>query len=143
VVAHNLFVGCGRYVSFHDADNTCDCNGYAGCSADGPFRLLGPGEWLDLDAWRLFHGFEEHGRRVDLTAHLMTRGKFELNLAGVRDMPRMPVRVQAPLDLLGQARDSEAHEPGPFAQLSSMVEARGIDPRRGLTGDGHAQPKRG
>ncbi len=131
-LAHNLFVACGRYVSFHDTDNTCDCNGYAGCTERGPLRLLGTDEWLDLEAWRLFYGFEENG--CDFALDLTVDADSLTLRAGCEDQaPTMPVRVAAPLDWCGDVRDAGAHQPGPFACLGADVFKASIDPRKGAT----------
>lgn len=129
-VVHNLLAGTSRYVSFHDAMNTCDGNLYGAGAEAGPFRLLGPNEWLDLETWQRFHGLDKNSEvaslRLDFDAE-----RLRLRVEGLADASRTPCILPSPLDYCGRTRQAERDLPGPFAgETVAASDWLGVDPRR-------------
>jgi Protein of unknown function (DUF1565) len=86
----NVFVGCrnGGIVFVH-ADNAADGNVYAALPAKLGGLLDGENvQWLDLPAWRA-HGWDAHGRIVDLDASF-DADRLELSLNGKSPLPALP-----------------------------------------------------
>ncbi len=130
-IVHNLLVATSRYVSLHNSDSHCEANAYAGPAEPGPFRLLRDDEWLDLDAWRQFHGFEDLGGEVRAKAGL-DADSLKLDLALPDGLPAHTTQLEAQPDWFGRTRAPDAQIPGPFANPPAPGESLPIDPRRAV-----------
>jgi hypothetical protein len=128
-VYNNIFHDCGTAaIEFGNEHNEADGNLYA--SMPGGFlSILYPQqrERLDLEAWRQFYKWDEHGQ--------MANAKIELNpdtmeLSFSTESPPTPVKVfhGVDTDFFGK-RTGEMRLPGPFATLSA--ETVKVDPRDG------------
>ncbi len=128
-VVHNLFIATSRYVSFFNGDNHCDANAFAGPPDPGPFRLLRDDEWLDLDAWQRFYGFEAHGGTVTAEVGLDVDAMIlQLNLP--EGLPAHDPQLDPQRDWFSRLRAPDAFPPGPFAHPPAPGEAWPIDPRQ-------------
>ncbi|MFP4433971.1 MAG: right-handed parallel beta-helix repeat-containing protein [Planctomycetota bacterium] len=127
-VERNAFVSCRRFVALVNTDNICDANAYTGGNEDGPFRLFHVDEWLDLDAWGEFHGFEERARWFEAGVNLddatlvmtLSAGEAPASLPSADDLPGCTWS--------GKPR-RDADTPGPFEAPRWSDTELWLDPR--------------
>jgi hypothetical protein len=127
-VERNAFVSCRRFVALVDTDNICDANAYTSGNEDGPFRLFRFDEWLDLEAWGEFHGFEERARWFEAGVNL-----DDATLVMTLTAEEAPASLPPADDLPGCTSDGKPRRdtdtPGPFEALCWCDAELTLDPR--------------
>lgn len=127
-VERNAFVSCRRFVALVDTDNICDANAYTSGNEDGPFRLFRFDEWLDLEAWGEFHGFEERARWFEAGVNL-----DDATLVMTLTAEEAPASLPPADDLPGCTSDGKPRRdtdtPGPFEALCWCDAEFTLDPR--------------
>jgi hypothetical protein len=139
-VLNNIFYRCGKAIDFSNGDNTADGNLYTkdwGGARDET-ESVGRGlNWipdagttlrLDLEAWRKFFGFDQHGAYAEMKIDVdLDRLTMTWSVSGV--IPQASTEKHFQMDLLGQIAD-KIRKPGPLLRLpDSPIEVK-IDPRR-------------
>jgi len=139
-VLNNIFYRCGKAIDFSNGDNTADGNLYTkdwGGARDET-ESVGRGlNWipdagttlrLDLEAWRKFFGFDQHGAYAEMKIDVdLDRLTMTWSVSGV--IPQASTEKHFRTDLLGQIAD-KIRKPGPLLRLpDSPIEVK-IDPRR-------------
>ena len=69
-VHNNIITNCGMAIVFPCPDNSADGNLFGTFTRPAPLRIQQPDERLNLAAWREFHGWDVHGRNVEIDAQL-------------------------------------------------------------------------
>ena len=126
-VYNNIFHDCGTAaIEFGNEQNEADGNLYA--SMPGGFlSILYPGrrERLDLETWREFYGWGEHGQMADMNAEL-DADTLELSLAMEGQPSPVKVYHRVDMDFFGN-ETGDMRLPGPFSELPG--ERVNVDPR--------------
>jgi len=129
-IFNNLFVRCGKAaIEFANAHNQADGNLYAGMPA-GFLRITTPPpqQWLDLEAWREFHGWDKSGGTAEVEASFDPEA-LELSLAVKGALAKVPAVEKIESDFAG-GEAGAVRAPGPFADLGAGLRSRKVDPRR-------------
>jgi hypothetical protein len=128
-VFNNIFAGCGKAaIEFANVHNQADGNVYSGVPS-GFLRILSPPpqQWLDLQAWREFHGWDKDGAMAEFSGSF-DPGELRLTLTLKGDLAKLPVFNGIDTDFFG-ARTGAARIPGPFGELGAGFRDRRVDPR--------------
>ncbi len=129
-VFNNVFAGCARAaIEFANEHNQADGNVYSGVPA-GFLRILTPAppQWLDLQAWREFHGWDKGGAMAEVSA-VFDPDKLRLMMAIKGDVARSAVFNGIDTDFFG-ARTGSPRMPGPFADPGAFAREASVDPRQ-------------
>ncbi len=126
-VLNNLVADCGRSaVEFANPHNQAEGNFYAGMP-QGFLRVLSPPppQWLDLETWRRFYGWDKLGATGEMEAQF-SAGELTLTLAFKGEIPKLPAQDALETDFFGVSGGPRLC-PGPF--VTPQLRQRSVDPR--------------
>jgi len=133
-VMNNLFIGCGKAaIEFANEHNRSDGNVYAGMP-EGYLRIANPPpqQWLDLPAWREFHGWDRHGA-VAAWSGSFDAAALRLTLTGTDVPAKLPIFNGIDVDFFGVPTGG-TRMAGPFEALGTGFREKHVDPRPLLPG---------
>ena len=128
-VFNNLFVDCGKAaIEFANEHNQADGNVYAGMP-EGFLRIANPPpqQWLDLPAWREFHGMDKNGAMAEWSGSF-DAARLRLTLTGKGDLAKTPIFNGIDTDFFG-TQTGPARIAGPFGGLGTGFREKLVDPR--------------
>jgi hypothetical protein len=132
-VYNNIFASCGTAaIGFANIYNQTDGNLYIVPPRGGGYlRILAPEpqQWLDLQAWREFYGWDKNGALGTAEEITFDPDRLELTLAPRGEWPKVPVFNSVDTDWFGVATGAK-RSPGPFADVEKGYRKRNVDPRK-------------
>ena len=130
---NNIFYLWGTAaIGFANEHNQTDGNVYiTGPGRAGYLRIMAPPpqQWLDIDAWREFYGWDKHGTVGAAEEISFDPDKLELTLLPRGEWPKVAIFNSVDTDLFGAAA-ADTRSPGPFADLGGGYRKRNVDPRK-------------
>jgi hypothetical protein len=124
-VFNNLLVDCGRMIEFHNDDQQSDYNIFWGSRDPGEFRLHACEEYLDLEAWREFHGLDLHSSELPVEIEF-DPASLTVRISVGAPLPEAEIIPGLESDFAGALRVGTTIA-GPFAEIRDA--AISVDPR--------------